>query len=43
MKTNATLLVLALTAALVLPRLTAEDKDKLNGAKCPVAGTKAGG
>ena len=41
MKTNATLLVLALTAALVLPRLTAEEKDKLNGAKCPVAGTKA--
>ncbi len=41
MKTNATLLVLALAAALVLPRLTAEEKDKLNGAKCPVAGTKA--
>lgn len=41
MKTNATLLVLALAAALMLPRLTAEEKDKLNGAKCPVAGTKA--
>lgn len=41
MKTNATLLVLALTAALVMPQLTAEEKDKLNGAKCPVAGTKA--
>ena len=41
MKTNATLLVLALTAALVMPRLTAEDKDKLNGAKCVVASAKA--
>lgn len=43
MKTKTTLLVLAVAAALVLPRLTAEDKpkDKLNGAKCPVAGTKA--
>ena len=41
MKTNATLLVLALTAALVMPRLTAEEKDKLNGAKCVVASAKA--
>ncbi|MBC7820843.1 MAG: hypothetical protein IAG10_28490 [Planctomycetaceae bacterium] len=41
MKTKATFLVLAVAAALVLPRLTAEEKDKLNGAKCPVAGTKA--
>lgn len=40
MKTKATLLVLALATSLVLP-LTAQDKDKLNGAKCPVAGTKA--
>jgi YHS domain-containing protein len=41
MKTKATLLVLALATALVLPQLTAQDKDKLKGAKCPVAGTKA--
>ena len=41
MKTKATLLILALAAAIVLPRLMAEEKDKLNGAKCPVAGTKA--
>lgn len=41
MKTKSTLLVLALVTSLVLPRLTADEKDKLNGAKCPVAGTKA--
>ena len=41
MKTKATFLVLAVAAAMLLPRLTAEEKDKLNGAKCPVAGTKA--
>ncbi len=41
MKTKATFLVLAVTAAMLLPRLTAQEKDKLNGAKCPVAGTKA--
>ena len=41
MKTKTTLLVLALMTSLVLPRLTADEKDKLNGAKCPVAGTKA--
>ena len=41
MTTKATLLILALATSLVLPRLTADEKDKLNGAKCPVAGTKA--
>ncbi len=41
MKTKTTLLVLALVTSLVLPRLIADEKDKLNGAKCPVAGTKA--
>ena len=43
MKTKASLLVLAFAAALVLPRLTAEDKpkDKLNGAKCPISGKAA--
>jgi len=41
MKTKATLLVVALAAALVLPRLFAEEKDKLNGAKCPVSGKAA--
>ncbi len=41
MKTKATLLLLALAVTISLPRLTAEEKDKLNGAKCPVAGTKA--
>ena len=41
MKTRTTLLVLAVAVALVMPRLTAQEKDKLNGAKCPVAGTKA--
>lgn len=41
MKTKATLLILALAVTIALPRLTAEEKDKLNGAKCPVAGTKA--
>jgi YHS domain-containing protein len=41
MKTKATLLVLAVATAMLLPRLTAEEKDKLNGAKCPVGGTKA--
>ena len=41
MKTKATFLVLAMATALLLPRLTAQDKDKLNGAKCPVAGAKA--
>lgn len=37
MKTRMTLLVLALSAAVVLPRLMAEEKDKLNGAKCPIS------
>lgn len=37
MKTKATLLILALATSLVLPRLTADEKDKLNGAKCLVA------
>jgi YHS domain-containing protein len=41
MKTKATLLIVALAAALVLPRLVAEEKDKLNGAKCPVSGKPA--
>ena len=41
MKTKATLFVVALAAALVLPRLFADDKDKLNGAKCPVSGKPA--
>lgn len=43
MKTKATLLVLAVVAAMVLPRLTAEDKvkDPLNGAKCPISGKAA--
>ncbi|MCX7421088.1 MAG: hypothetical protein NT013_16315 [Planctomycetia bacterium] len=41
MKTKATLLLLALAVTIALPRLTAEEKDKLNGAKCPVASTKA--
>lgn len=41
MKTNATFFVLALAASLVLPRLTAEEKDKLNGAKCPISGKAA--
>lgn len=41
MKTKATLLVLALATSLVLPRLTAVEKDKLNGAKCPVSGKAA--
>ncbi len=41
MKTKTTLLIVALAAALVLPRLVAEEKDKLNGAKCPVSGKAA--
>ena len=41
MKTKATLFVVALAAALVLPRLFADEKDKLNGAKCPVSGKPA--
>ncbi len=41
MKTKAAFLVLALAAAVALPRLMAADDVKLNGAKCPVAGTKA--
>lgn len=43
MKTKATILVLAVAAALVMPRLSAEDKpkDKLNGAKCPISGKAA--
>ena len=43
MKTKTTFLVLAVAAALLLPRLSAEDKpkDKLNGAKCPVGGKVA--
>ncbi len=41
MKTKTTLLIFALAAALVLPRLIAEEKDKLNGAKCPVSGKAA--
>lgn len=41
MKTKVTLLVLALAASAVLPQLTAEEKDKLNGAKCPISGKAA--
>ncbi|HLQ44877.1 MAG TPA: hypothetical protein VK137_09130 [Planctomycetaceae bacterium] len=41
MKTKASLLILALAVSIVLPRLTAEEKDKLNGAKCPVSGKAA--
>ena len=41
MKTKATFLVLAVAAAMLLPRLTAQEKDKLNGAKCPVSGKAA--
>ena len=41
MKTKATLLILALAVSIVVPRLTAEEKDKLNGAKCPVSGKAA--
>lgn len=41
MKTKATLIALSVAAALVLPRLTAQEKDKLNGAKCPVSGKAA--
>ncbi len=37
MKTNSTLLILALMASLVLPGFAADEKDKLNGAKCLVA------
>ena len=41
MKMKAMLLILALAVSIVLPRLTAEEKDKLNGAKCPVSGKAA--
>lgn len=41
MKTKATLLVLALATSLVLPQLFADEKDKLNGAKCPISGKAA--
>ena len=41
MKTKATLLILALAVSIALPRLMAEEKDKLNGAKCPVSGKAA--
>lgn len=41
MKTKTTLLILALATSLVLPRLIADEKDKLNGAKCLVAAKNA--
>lgn len=41
MKTKTTLLVLALATSLLLPRLIADEKDKLNGAKCLVAAKNA--
>lgn len=41
MKTKTTLLILALVTSLVLPRLIADEKDKLNGAKCLVAAKNA--
>ena len=41
MKLKATMLILALAVSIVLPRLSADEKDKLNGAKCPVSGKAA--
>jgi hypothetical protein len=41
MKTKITLLVVALAASMLLPQLTAEEKDPLNGAKCPISGKAA--
>ena len=41
MKTRLSLLALALSAAVLLPSLTADEKDKLKDAKCPVSGKAA--
>lgn len=37
MKMKASLLILTLAVTVLLPRLMAEEKDKLNGAKCPIS------
>jgi YHS domain-containing protein len=41
MKTKFTWLVVALAASMLLPQLTAEEKDPLNGAKCLISGKPA--